>query len=360
MSVFARCLPLLPAHLVLSLVAAALLFAPQLKAQDGVVNTPPPASDNPQDNQQAPEQSDSVIKSRVSVVQVFFNVKDKHGALIPGLTKDDFQVLEDGKPQAVKYFAAEADQALTLGILVDTSGSQERVLDMEKEMGALFLNRILRDKDQAFLINFDINVELGQDFTNSKKLLKEALEKTKINTGAGSCGGLPGLGGGPVPCSSTGPRGTLLYDAVYLSAHDMLYKEVGRKALILLTDGEDQGSRIKIREAIEIAQKADVICYVILAADRGFYGSSGGFYTGSSDMQKMTSETGGRMIDVGNKPEKLRDAFDQIAQELRSQYNIGYTSTNTQADGSFRKLEIKSKPDLKVQARKGYYAVQQQ
>ena len=345
MSVRARLLPVF---------ALGLLFLPTLRAQDGVVNTPPP--DTPQDAQ-APEQSDAVIKSRVSVVQLFFNVKDKHGALIPGLVKDDFQLFEDGKPQTVKYFAAESDQPLTLGILVDTSGSQENVLGMEKEMGALFLNRILRDKDQAFLINFDINVELGQDFTNSKKLLKEALEKTRINTGAGSCGGLPGLGGGPVPCTSSGPRGTLLYDAVYLSAHDMLSKEVGRKAMILLTDGEDAGSRIKIREAIEIAQKADAICYVILAADRGFYG---GMYTGASEMQKMTSETGGRVIDAGNKPEKIRDAFDQIAQELRSQYNVGYVPTNNSTDGSFRKLEVKTKPDLKIQARKGYYAPQQE
>ena len=346
---FLRCLPAL-------MCAVALTAAG--RAQDGVVNTPPPATDTPQD-QQAPEESSTVIKSRVSVVQVFFNVKDKHGMLTPGLTKDDFQILEDGKPQTIKYFAAESDQPLTLGILVDTSGSQERVLDMEKEMGSLFLNRILRDRDQAFLINFDINVELGQDFTSSKKLLKEALEKTKINTGAGSCGGLPGIGGGPIPCSSSGPRGTLLYDAVYLSAHDMLYKEVGRKAIILLTDGEDQGSRTKIREAIEIAQKADVICYVILAADRGFYG---GAYSGAGDMQKMTGETGGRVIDVGNKPEKLRDAFDQIAQELRSQYNLGFTPTNTNADGNFRKLEIKTpnKADLKIQARKGYYAVKQE
>ena len=332
-----------------------IVCAPHVRAQDGVVNTPMPQTD--QQDSPASEESSTVIKSRVNVVQLFFNVKDKHGALIPGLTKDDFQILEDGKPQTIKYFSAESDQPLTLGLLVDTSGSQERVLGMEKEMGALFLNRILRDSDQAFLINFDINVELGQDFTNSKKLLKDALEKTKINTGAGSCGGLPGLGGGPVPCSSSGPRGTLLYDAVYLSSHDMLAKESGRKAVILLTDGEDQGSRIKIREAIEIAQKADVICYVILAADRGFYG---GLYSGDSDMHKMTAETGGRVIDVGNKPEKLRDAFDLIAQELRSQYNIGYTPTNTTADGNFRKLEIKSKPDYKIQARKGYYAAQQQ
>ena len=335
--------------------ALALFFASTLVAQDGPVNTAPAATDSSQDAA-AQDEPTTVIKSRVNVVQVFFNVKDKHGALVAGLTKDDFQALEDGKPQTIKYFSAESDQPLTLGLLVDTSGSQMRVLDMEKEMGALFLNRILRDKDQAFLINFDINVELGQDFTNSKKLLKEALEKTQINTGGGSCANLPGLGGGPIPCGSSGPRGTLLYDAVYLSAHDELAREVGRKTIILLTDGEDQGSRVKIREAIEAAQKADVICYVILAADRGSYG---GLYSGDSDMRKMTEETGGRVIDVGNKPDKLRDAFDAIAQELRSQYNIGFVPTNTNADGSFRKLEIKTKPNLKVQARKGYYAVKQ-
>jgi VWFA-related protein len=333
----------------------ALLLAPGLRAQGGVVTPPLPTTDSPRDPS-TQDEATTVIKSRVSVVQVFFNVKDKHGALIPGLTKEDFHILEDGKPETIKYFSAEADQALTLGILVDTSGSQMNVLGMEKEMGALFLNRILRDQDQAFLINFDVNVELGQDFTNSKKLLKEALEKTQINTGGGSCGGIPGLGGGPVPCSSSGPRGTALYDAVYLSAHDLLSKEVGRKAVILLTDGEDQGSRVKIREAMESAQKADVICYVILVADRGFYG---GLYSGESDMRKMTEETGGRVIDAGNKPEKLRDAFDQIAQELRNQYNIGYTPTNTAADGAFRKLEIKTKPDTKIQARKGYYAVRE-
>jgi VWFA-related protein len=337
--------------------AFTLMFAQVLMAQDGVVNTPPPADPDAATQDATPQDAPATtIKSRVNVVQVFFNVKDKHNNLIPGLTKADFQVFEDGKPQNIKYFAAEADQPLTLGILVDTSGSQQRVLGMEKEAGGLFLNRILRDKDQAFLINFDINVELGQDFTNSKKLLKDALDKTKINEGAGSCGGLPGLGGGPVPCSSSGPRGTLLYDAVFLSAHDQLSHEVGRKAIILLTDGQDQGSRYKIRDAIEAAQKADVICYVILAADRSVYN---GFYSGDSEMRKMTEETGGRVIDAGNKADKMRDAFDQIAQELRSQYNVGFTPTNTNADGGFRKLEIKTKPDLKVQARKGYYAAQE-
>jgi VWFA-related protein len=140
-----------------------------------------------------------------------------------------------------------------------------------------------------------------------------------------------------------------------LASHDELSHEVGRKAMILLTDGEDQGSRVKIKDAIEAAQKADAICYVLLIADRGFYGFGG--YFGDAEMKKLTQETGGRVIEVGNKIEKLRQAFDQISQELRSQYNVGYVPTNTVRDGSFRKIQIKPKQqDLKVQARSGYYA----
>jgi VWFA-related protein len=147
----------------------------------------------------------------------------------------------------------------------------------------------------------------------------------------------------------------VLYDAVYLASHDAFANEVGRKAMILLTDGEDQGSRLKIKDAIEAAQKADTICYVLLIADRGFYG---GFYSGDSAMKKLTLETGGRVIEVGNKFEKLRQAFDQISQELRSQYNIGYTPANANRDGSFRKVEIKAKGgEYKIQARSGYYAM---
>jgi VWFA-related protein len=146
----------------------------------------------------------------------------------------------------------------------------------------------------------------------------------------------------------------LLYDAVYLAAHDQLAHEVGRKAMILLTDGEDQGSQLRIKDAIEAAQKSDSICYVILIADRGFYGFG---YSGDSEMKKLAGETGGRVIEVGNKMEKLKEAFDQIANELRSQYNLGYTPTNSAQDGSFRKIEVRSKQSYKVQTRSGYYAI---
>jgi VWFA-related protein len=298
----------------------------------------------------------TTFKASANVVSVFMNVKDKHGMLIPNLTKEDFNVAEDGKPQTIKYFTAESNLPLTLGILIDSSGSQLRVLDMEKEVGGAFLKQILTDKDEAFVIDFNVDASLMQDFTRDVRRLQNALNKVKVNTGVTSIG--PGMGGGPVPTASQ--RGTVLYDAVYLSAHDMLAKEVGRKAMILLTDGEDEGSQLKIKDAIEASQRADSIVYVLLCADRGFYGSQGVFYSGEGEMRKLTEETGGRVINVGNKFDKLQEAFEQIATELRSQYNIGYTSTNTKMDGSYRKLEIKNKQNYKIQARAGYYAGKEQ
>jgi VWFA-related protein len=315
------------------------------------------AQNQSQEQKQNQEEPLETLKVNVEVVQLFFNVKDKHGALIPSLTKTDFDVLEDGKPQTIKYFKAESDLPLTLGILIDSSGSQQRVLEMEKEVGASFLENIIRPKDEAFVISFDVDINLLQDFTNSVSRLRKALNSATINAGGGvGCATGPIGPQGPIPCPSSGPRGTALYDAVYLASHDELSKEVGRKAMILLTDGEDQGSRLKIRDAIEAAQKADAICYVLLIADRGFYGFGG--YGGDEEMKKLTRETGGRVIEVGNKIEKLRQAFEQIAQELRSQYNIGYTPTNATRDGSFRKVDIKPKQsEYKIQARSGYYAL---
>lgn len=295
------------------------------------------------------DQSSETLKVNVNVVQLFFNVKDKKGGLIPNLTKDQFQISEDGKPQSIKYFAAESNLPLTLGILFDTSPSQARVLDMEKVVGGQFLDEILRDKDLAFVMGFDADVDLLQDFTNSTRLLKKAMNNAKIGGG----GGMTGPGGGPVPTLSHGCC-TMLYDAVYLAGHDQLAQQVGRKAMILLTDGEDEGSKVKIQDAIEAAQKSDAICYVLLIADRG--GMWGGF--GGGEMNKLSKETGGRVIEVGNKFDKLKEAFDQIAHELRSQYNLGYTPTNPKLDGTFRKIEIRTNDkDYKIQSRAGYYAV---
>ena len=347
------------------LLLIAFLLGQRAPAQDAPKASNAPTS-NTSSGEHVPDNSPSdasqdepatTLKVNVEVVQLFFNVKDKHGALVPNLPKEEFDIFEDGKQQTIKYFKAESDLPLTLGIMIDTSGSQQRVLDMEKEVGASFLESIVRPKDEAFVISFDIDITLLQDFTNTVSRLRHALNDAKINTGGVSCSGGPIGPQGPIPCSSSGPRGTALYDAVYLASHDELSHEVGRKAMILLTDGQDEGSRLKIKDAIEAAQKADTICYVLLIADRGFYGFGGMGYSGESEMKKLTQETGGRVIDVGNKIDKLRKAFDDIAAELRSQYNIGYTSTNSNRDGGFRKVEIKSKQgDYKIQSRNGYYA----
>ncbi len=327
-----------------ALILATLWFTPVVRAQQT-------APDQKTADSQQPTET---LKVNVNVVQLFFNVKDKHGALIPNLTKEDFEVNEDAKPQTVKYFTAESNLPLTLGILIDSSGSQLRVLDMEKEVGGAFLKQILTDKDLAYVMDFNVDATLVQDYTRDTQRLQKALNSVKINAGY-TMPTLPGAGGGPVPTAQQ--AGTVLFDAVYLSSHDMLAKEVGRKAMILLTDGEDEGSRLKIQDAIEAAQKSDAIIYVLLCADRGGYFSSGMSYYGESDMKKLTEATGGRVINVGNKFDKLREAFDEIAKELRSQYNIGYTPTNTQLDGSYRKLEIKCKqPGYKIQTRAGYYA----
>jgi len=315
------------------------------------------AATKAQQDQQKGEDQDTTetVKINVDVVQFFFNVKEKKGALIPNLPKDEFTLLEDGKPQTIKYYSPESNLPLTLGILIDSSASQENVLPMEQQVGGAFLSEVLRPKDMAFVMDFNIGVSLLQDFTSSVSRLKAALNSVRINSGGQAVvSGLPGQGGGPVPTMGT-PKGTLLYDAVYLASHDQMGQQVDRKAMILLTDGEDQGSQYRIKDAIEAAQKADTIVYVLLCADRGFYGWTG--YSGDSEMKKLTTETGGRVIEVGNKTEKLKAAFDQISQELRSQYYIGYVPTNPNKDGGFRRVQIQSKSGYKIQGRSGYYAV---
>jgi VWFA-related protein len=313
----------------------------------------PPVSTAPSP---APEdQPVATLKLNVNLVDVIFTVKDKAGSLVPHLTRDDCTISEDKQPQTLKSFVAETHLPMTLGILLDTSGSQQRVLPLEQDVGSQFLERALKQKDEAFLLSFDVDVDLLQDYTNSPRLLARAMSKAEINTAGGNgSAGIPGAGGGTVPTIGK-PKGTLLYDAVYLAATQKMNQETGRKAMILLTDGEDEGSRTKINEAIAAAEKSNVIVYTILIADRGFYGGFG--YSGYSAMKKLTEETGGRLIDVGNNGKKLEAAFQQIEDELRTQYVASYTSTNTKLDGSFRKLSVECRGDgLKVQVRKGYFA----
>lgn len=297
----------------------------------------------------------TTFKVNVNLVDIFFTVKDKNNELVPHLTKSDCTVLEDKVPQTLKSFVAETSQPLTLGILLDTSGSQQRVLQLEQDAGSQFLQRVLRQKDEAFLVSFDVNVDLLQDFTNSAHELAHAMGKAEINTAGGNGGGIPGLGGGTVPTVGD-PKGTLLYDAINLASNEKLNQETGRKAMIILTDGEDEGSRTKIGEAIAAANRNNVIIYVILCADRAMYWNSGMGYYGYSAAKRIADETGGRVIDVGNNGQKLQAAFDQIENELRTQYVASYTPTNDKLDGGFRHLAVQCGEGMKVQVRKGYYA----
>ncbi|MEO7649359.1 MAG: VWA domain-containing protein, partial [Bryobacteraceae bacterium] len=293
------------------------------------------------------------IKVDVDVVSILCTVRDKRGGIASNLTKDDFTVFEDGKQQAITYFARETDLPLTIGLLVDVSGSQVRLIEDERHAASLFFQKVLRKKDMAFLISFGAEAELLQDFTNSPRLLQSGLDRLRANSGVG------GLHPGPVPTAGQ-PRGTVMFDAVYLAAADQLKREVGRKAVVLITDGVDVGSRLKREAAIEAAQKSDVILYGIYYVDHAAY-YGGGFIGGASDadLRRMTDDTGGRVMRVDRR-NSLQDIFAQLQEELRSQYAIGFTPANPRKDGSFRKLEVKVRDkNLKVQTRKGYFATSQ-
>lgn len=290
------------------------------------------------------------IKVDVDVVNVLAAVRDKKGALVPNLEQQDFTILEDGKPQPIKYFTKETNLPLTIGLLVDVSGSQENLIGIERSAASEFFAKVLGKKDEAFLIMFGPEAELLQDYTNSTRLLTEGLNQLQVR------GGVGGYGPGPVPTIGSA-RGTILYDAIYLAANDKLRTEVGRKVIVVITDGVDEGSRLTIDQAIEAAQKADAVIYSILYSDPHFRGPFGSFGGGESYLRRMSDATGGHVFRVDRK-NTLDVVFKELQDEMRSQYSIGYTPLNDTKDGSYRKLDIKlSNKDLKAQARKGYYAI---
>jgi VWFA-related protein len=311
-------------------------------------SAPPAGHGQPSTNDHEPvnqQGNPPVFRKNVNLVNVLLTVKDKHGALIPNLTKDHFDLLDEGKPQTIKYFSAQNDVPITLGLLIDSSYSMNRTLPEEKVVAGGFLQKVLTNKDLAFVISFDVSVDLLQDLTSDMHLLRTGMEKARINTN--TVGMSPMGGPGPVPTAGGQNKGTLLFDAVYLASDEILSKQVGRKAMVILTDGDDVGSKLKLKDSIEAAQRADAVAYVLLITDpmqRSNYG----------DMSKLAEETGGRIISVRG-PDKLDKAFAEIAAELRSQYLLGFSPTNPLNDGKFRRLEVKSKDGYKIQARKGYY-----
>lgn len=288
----------------------------------------------------------ATLRVEVELVNLYCTVKDKKGRLITDLEESEVEVREDGKKQELRFFARETDRPLTLALLVDTSISQKAVLPIEQEAGAQFLRQVLRPSDLALLMTFDVNVDLLQDFTSEAERLERALQRARINAPVGL---------GPFPSTRTG--GTHLYDAIYLAAREKLAPEVGRKAIIVISDGVDRGSSVTEKKVLEAAQRSDTMIYTIGIADPQYYLQAiGQRYSGSGTLKRLAKETGGRAIFPSN-PKELQEAFDEIAAELRSQYALAYSPTNRRHDGRFRKIKIKVKrKGMRVQARKGYYA----
>ncbi len=281
------------------------------------------------------------IRVEVNLVNLFATVRDKHKAIVTGLKQDDFQVFEDGQLQEISNFSTESNLPITLGVLLDTSGSEEFLLSAEKDAASHFLRRLMRKGDLAMVLTFDTDVDLLADFTEDQSRLDRAINRAQIN--APVSGSI--IAQGPFPTSGGG--GTNFYDAVYLAAHEKLANEAGRKAIVVLTDAEDTGSKLKVQDAVEAAQRSDSVIYILLVAEDG-----GDEYVS----KRMAEDTGGRMFVVRSE-RNLNEAFDQISEELRTQYAISYTPSNKAHDGTFRKVKIEMKnKDYTALTRRGYYA----
>ena len=291
----------------------------------------------------AAQEEQPTFKAEVKVVNVLATVRDKRGAFIRDLGKDEFSVLENGRAQAIRYFSRETDLPLTLGVMIDTSLSQKRVMEAERIASYSFLEHVLREKkDQVFIMQFDLSPILRQELTSSFLKLSEALERVDVP----SMNDLRSQTGG----------GTMLYDAMLKASREIMQKQTGRKALIVLTDGVDTGSDATIMDAIEAAQRADTLIYSILFSDEGYYGIFSGGADGRAVLMRMSRETGGGFFEVSKK-QSLDGIFAQIQEELRSQYNIGYESDQPVSVSEWRKLQVTThRKGLAVQARGRYWA----
>ncbi len=304
---------------------------------------PEPAPADPGDVGDLP-----TIQVNVNVVNILCTVRDKHGGIVSTLSKDDFVLQEDGVEQEIKYFTRETNLPLTIGLLVDVSGSQENLIEVERAAGYRFFNDMLRKGDLAFLISFGKDSELLQDLTNSSELLRGGLDNLHLNVP------VTGITPGTVPTHGQ-QASTVLYDAVYLSAADMLRKEVGRKVVVVISDGVDYGSKMSKSEAIRSAHQSDAIIYCIYYSDPQYQMYRNGY----GDLKDMAEETGGRVFRVTRK-EPLEAIFARIQEDMRNQYALGYTPTNTAKDGGFRRVKVDTRQKgMDVHARKGYYAVRE-
>jgi VWFA-related protein len=290
----------------------------------------------------AGQNDEATFSTDVKVVNVLATVRAKNGEFIRNLSKDDFTVSENGHPETIRYFSRETNLALTIGLLVDTSLSQERVLDAERSASFHFLDQVLRDNiDQAFIMQFDFAIQLRQRLTFSRSKLEDTL--TLVDTPSRK--ELEMQRGG----------GTLLYDAIVMASQDIMKNQQNRKAVIVLTDGVDFGSEASVDSAIEAAQRADTLVYSILFSDPGAYGFIGG-PDGKKPLMRMSKETGGGFFEV-TKKQTLDQIFGTIQDELRSQYSLGYVSDEPVRVSEFRRIQLSTKQKgLIVQSRDRYWA----
>jgi VWFA-related protein len=288
-------------------------------------------------------QQEPTFSTNVRVVNVLASVRDKKGSLVRGLTKDDFTLFEDGRPQTIRYFSQESDLPLTIGMLIDTSLSQRTVLEEERGASFHFLESVLREgKDLAFIVQFDEAIFVRQDLTSSRKDLEATLQVLQP------------------PYSDVGSSGTLLYDAIRTASNQKMLKRPGRKALIIMSDGVDIGSHITLADAVEAAQRSDTLIYSILFSDETAYGVSGRAHhmapEGRATLQRLSEATGGGYFEVSKK-QTIEHIFESIQEELRTQYSLGYVSDEPVTASGFRKIHLTTKKKgVVVQAKDRYYA----
>jgi VWFA-related protein len=284
---------------------------------------------------------DTRFSADVDVVTLLATVRNRDGAIVKDLTQDDFLLMDDGTPQKIRYFSRESDLALTIGLLVDTSRSQTGVLEPERDASYAFLDHMLRDKDRAFLVHFDTQVEVLQGLTSSRQELAAALQRLMI----------------------PGHYATLLYSAVRQASEDVMRKQSGRKAFILLSDGFAFRDHTSLENAIEFSQRADALIYSIRFSDHSPVYRPGRAAVqavltehGKKVLERLSRETGGEYFEV-SKTDPIEKIYGRIEDALRTQYSIGYSPEGRRTPGKYHKIKLSAKrPDLIVETRAGYYA----
>ena len=317
-------------------------------------------SPTPRNREEVPQDSDEVIKVDTNLTNIFFTAADKNKRFISDLKAEDIRIFEDGQPQSIFTFQQNIDLPLSIAILIDTSISEQYTLPEEKEAARAFLENVLRpQRDEAAVVSFTGETTLEQGFTGNIDRLRRAIDHVEFVPPSGYVGGRVIVNGTP-PISDTNQNlagSTAIWDAIWATSEELMAQsaEHSRRAIILLTDGDDTSSRMKIHDAVERAQKADAFIYAIGIGDRYQFNVNEG------DLRKIAERTGGRAYFPKHERD-LRDAFTQIQRDLREQYLVAYSPSNKARDGSYRKIEIQvvnpglKQQDLKLNYRSGYFA----